>query len=37
MTWLFEVYAIYPLWCFIDENFMHVDCDLFWRRDVYFL
>jgi len=24
MTWLFEMYAIYPLWWFIVEIFMHV-------------
>jgi len=29
MTWLFEAYAIFPLWWFIDEICMHVNCDLF--------
>jgi len=29
MTWLLEVYAIFPLWCFIVGIFMHVDCELF--------
>jgi len=29
MTWLLEVYAIFPLWCFIVEIFMHVNCELF--------
>jgi len=29
MTWLLEVYAIFPLWCFIVEIFMHVNIELF--------
>jgi len=29
MTWLFEVCAIFPLWCFIVEIFNHVDWELF--------
>jgi len=29
MTWLFEVYAIFPLRYFIVEIFMHVDWELF--------
>jgi len=29
MTWLLEVYTIFPLWCFIVEIFMHVSCELF--------
>jgi len=29
MTWLLEVYAIFPLWCFIVEIFMHVSWELF--------
>jgi len=29
MTWLFEVYAIFPLSCFIVGIFMHGNCELF--------
>jgi len=28
-TWPFKVYAIFPLWCFIVEIFMHVNWELF--------
>jgi len=37
MTWLFEVYAIFPPWCFIVEIFYACWLRIIWRRDIYFL
>jgi len=31
MTWLFEVYAIFPLWYFIVEIFMNVCLENLWK------
>jgi len=35
MTWLIEVYAIFPLWCFIVKIFMHVNWEFI--EDVTFI
>jgi len=36
LTWLFEVYAIFPLWYFIVE-ILCMSIEIYWRCDVYFL